>query len=25
MTGDLLKEVKFIWQFLWQEKKRVTF
>jgi hypothetical protein len=24
-TGDLLKEVKFIWNFLWQVKKDVTF
>jgi hypothetical protein len=24
-TGDLLKEVQFIWHFLWQDKKKVTF
>ena len=24
-TGDLLKEVQFIWNFLWQDKKNVTF
>jgi hypothetical protein len=24
-TGDLLKEVQFIWNFLWQNKTRVTF
>jgi hypothetical protein len=24
-TGDLLKEVQFIWNCLWQDKKRVTF
>jgi len=24
-TGDLLKEVQFIWNFLWQNKKKVTF
>jgi hypothetical protein len=24
-TGDLLKEVEFIWNLLWQEKKKVTF
>jgi hypothetical protein len=24
-TGDLLKEVYFIWNFLWQDKKMVTF
>jgi hypothetical protein len=23
-TGDLLKEIKFIWSFLWQDKKNVT-
>ena len=23
--GDLLKEVQFIWNFLWQDKKNVTF
>jgi hypothetical protein len=23
-TGDLLKEVQFIWNFLWQDKKKVT-
>jgi hypothetical protein len=23
-TGDLLKEVQFIWTFLWQDKKKVT-
>jgi hypothetical protein len=22
---DLLKEVKFIWNFIWQDKKKVTF
>jgi hypothetical protein len=25
MTGDLLKEVKFMWNFLWQDKKRWPF
>ena len=25
MTGDLLKEVKFMWNFLWQDKKRWLF
>jgi len=25
MTGDLLKEVQFMWNFLWQYKKKVTF
>ena len=25
MTGGLLKEVQFIWNFLWQDKKKVTF
>jgi hypothetical protein len=24
-TGGLLKEVEFIWNLLWQEKKKVTF
>jgi hypothetical protein len=24
-TGDLLNEVQYIWNFLWQDKKRVTF
>ena len=24
-TGDLLNEVQFIWNFLWQDKKIVTF
>ena len=24
-TGDFLKEVQFIWKFLWQDKKKVTF
>jgi hypothetical protein len=24
-TGDLLKEVQFMWNVLWQDKKRVTF
>jgi len=24
-TGVILKEVQFIWNFLWQDKKRVTF
>jgi len=24
-TGDLFKEVQFIWNFLWQDKKKVTF
>jgi len=24
MTGDLLKVVQFIWNFLWQDKTRVT-
>jgi len=24
-TGDLLKQVQFIWIFLWQDKKKVTF
>jgi len=24
-TGDLLKEVQFIWNFLWQDKRNVTF
>ena len=24
-TGDLLKEVQFVWNFLWQDKKKVTF
>jgi len=23
-TGDLLKEVQLIWNFLWQDKKKVT-
>jgi hypothetical protein len=23
--GDLLKEVKFIWNFIWQDKKKETF
>jgi hypothetical protein len=23
--GDLLKEIQFIWNFLWQDKKKVTF
>jgi len=24
-TGALLKEVQFIWNFLWKDKKKVTF
>jgi hypothetical protein len=24
-TGDLLKEVQFIWNFLWHDRKKVTF
>ena len=24
-TGDLLKKVQFIWHFLWQDKKKMTF
>jgi hypothetical protein len=24
-TGDFLRDIQFIWNFLWQEKKKVTF
>ena len=24
-TDDFLKEIQFIWNFLWQDKKKVTF
>jgi len=24
-TGELVKDVQFIWNFLWQDKKKMTF